>query len=135
MIGPYSPADWYWIIGDDETKVYSSARGVTATSDDETYTAWAAAGGIATRIDSMDSLIEVLRAANAPPYHSVPTRVIVDRLEQIDKLTAARAALDAADLYTRERWNNRQLIYADDPTAIALVQGIGADPAVILAPE
>jgi hypothetical protein len=63
----------------------------------------------------------------------VPTRTIVDRLEAAGKLEAARAALDAAPLYTRERWNNRPLVNADDPDANALLQGIGADPAVILA--
>jgi hypothetical protein len=46
--------------------------------------------------------------------------------------TLTRAALDAAPLYTRERRNNRQLVNADDPDANALLQAIGADPAVIL---
>jgi hypothetical protein len=60
--------------------------------------------------------------------------VIVDRLQAAGNLPAARAALDAADLYTRERWSAREAIYADDPTAIALLQAIGADPEAILAP-
>ena len=60
--------------------------------------------------------------------------MIVDRLQEVQKLAAARAALDAADLYTRERWNTRDAIYSDDETAIALLTAIGADPAVILAP-
>jgi hypothetical protein len=76
-----------------------------------------------------------------PPATDVPLRrlvrasVIVDRLQAAGLLAAARAALDAADLYTRERWNAREAIYADDPTAIALLHAIGADPAAILAPE
>lgn len=64
--------------------------------------------------------------------------VIIDRLQQHaggEKLTAARAALDGADLYTRERWNTRDAIYADDETAIALLQGIGADVSFVLAPD
>ncbi len=60
--------------------------------------------------------------------------IIVDRLHAAGKLIAAREMLDAADLYTRERWNAREAIYADDPTAIALLQAIGADPEAILAP-
>lgn len=63
----------------------------------------------------------------------VPKRVIVDRLHAAGKLEAARAAIDAADLYTRERWNTREAVYADDATARALLQGIGADPDAILA--
>jgi hypothetical protein len=64
----------------------------------------------------------------------VPKRIIIDRLHSAGKLDDARAALDAADLYTRERWNTRDAIYADDETAIALLGLIGADPAGILAP-
>jgi hypothetical protein len=64
----------------------------------------------------------------------VPKTVIIDRLNGAGLLGAARAALDAADLYTRERWNVRDAVYADDATAAALLQAIGADPAAIMAP-
>ena len=63
----------------------------------------------------------------------VPKRLIVDRLEAAGLLVAARAALDAAPLYDRERWNARESIYADDPTALALLAAIGADAEAILA--
>ncbi|HKH34649.1 MAG TPA: hypothetical protein VKA80_10895, partial [Beijerinckiaceae bacterium] len=63
-----------------------------------------------------------------------PKRVIVDRLQAAGKLAAARTALDAQDLYTQERWNAREAILANDPTAVALLAAIGADPAAILAP-
>jgi hypothetical protein len=65
----------------------------------------------------------------------VPKRLIVDRLHAAGLLDDARAALDAADLYTRERWNTREAIYADDIGAIALLTAIGADPAAILTAE
>ncbi len=74
-------------------------------------------------------------AEGLPLRRLVRASVIVDRLQAAGKLQAARAALDAADLYTRERWNARDAIYADDPTAIALLQAIGADPCAILGPE
>lgn len=64
----------------------------------------------------------------------VPKRVIVDRLQAAGKLEAARAALDSADLYTRERWNTRDAIYADDEVALALLEIIGAPAGEILAP-
>jgi hypothetical protein len=74
-------------------------------------------------------------SARTPPLRRLVRRsVIVDRLQAIGKLEAARAALDAADLYSRERWNARAAVYADDPTAIALLRAIGADPDAILAP-
>jgi hypothetical protein len=64
----------------------------------------------------------------------VPKRLIVERLHVAGLLEAARAALDGADLYSRERWNTRDAIYADDETAIALIGAIGGDPSMILAP-
>lgn len=63
----------------------------------------------------------------------IPKRVIVDRLHAAGILEKAFEALNAADLYTRERWNTRTDIYADDPTAVALLKAIGANPAEILA--
>jgi hypothetical protein len=65
----------------------------------------------------------------------VPKRIIIDRLQAAGKLDAARAALDAADLYTRERWNTRDAIYADDAQAIALLVAIGVEPTAILTAE
>ena len=64
----------------------------------------------------------------------IPRRIIIDRLETAGLLDKAKAAIDAADLYTQERWNSRTDIYANDPTALSLLQSIGGDPAVIFAP-
>lgn len=68
-----------------------------------------------------------------PEPRLVQKKDIVDRLYGLNKLTAAKAALDGSDLYTQERWNSRSSIYADDPTALALLNSIGADPVVVLA--
>lgn len=76
---------------------------------------------------------EVLEFLNPTPMHLVPKRVIVDRLQAAGLLAKARAALDAQDLYTRERWNSRDSILANDPTTIALLTAIGADVQAILA--
>lgn len=84
-----------------------------------------------------DALIaaEIAIGAYAAPAERrlVASSAIVDRLQEAGKLEAARAALDAGDLYTRERWNSRTAIYADDPDALALLAAIGADPETILA--
>lgn len=66
----------------------------------------------------------------------VPKSLIIKRLHEAGKLAAASAALNA-NLYLRERWYapDRPAVYADDPEALALLAAIGADPAVILAPE
>jgi hypothetical protein len=61
---------------------------------------------------------------------------IITRLQAAGKLAAARPAVDA-DLNARERWYapDRPAIYADDAEALALLQAIGADPGIVLAPE
>lgn len=76
----------------------------------------------------------LLAAVNPPPRRLIPKSVIVDRLHAAGKLDAARAALDAASLYTRERWNTRDSIYSDDLDAVALIKAIGGDPDAILGP-
>lgn len=70
----------------------------------------------------------------APERRLVPKRIIIDRLHEAGLLDRARKALDAAPLYTRERWNARDAVYADDPDSIGFLRAIGADPDVILAP-
>lgn len=65
----------------------------------------------------------------------VPKSVIVARLNEAGKLTAASQALNA-DILRRERWYapDKPDVFADDPEALALLAAIGADPATILAP-
>jgi len=131
-VSEYEPFNWFWIVGDDETRAYSSAAGgyvdVAQAPEDRI-----------TRIASMDELIEVLRAANVPPYHSVSPYRIVRRLEAAGLSQRALAVLEApqnavlkARFYTLAGVGG---ISADDPDAIALVIAAGGDPAEILAPE
>lgn len=61
--------------------------------------------------------------------------VIIDRLHDAGKLDAAYAVLQAAPLYDRQRWESRDAIYYNDPTMLAVLNAVGADPADILAPE
>ncbi|TPL97306.1 hypothetical protein [Mesorhizobium sp. B2-3-10] len=132
MSDDYNPSDWHWIVGNDETRFWSSASAAYVDALPE--------GAGATRIASEDELWDVLRAqfpgglpeAQLPP-RLVPKRVIIDRLHAAGLLEAAKAAIDAADLYTQERWNTRTDIYANDPTALAMLAAIGGDPAVIFA--
>lgn len=132
---PYTPHDWFWRVEGDTTRIYSSAAKAYVGLDDQAYLAFTERGGAPTRIGSEEDLWAVLRHVGAPPCHLVPTRVIVDRLQAAGKLALARAALDNADLYLRERWNTRAAIYADDADARALLAAIGADADAVLAPE
>jgi hypothetical protein len=39
---PFNPRNWYWIVGDNPTQVYSSAQAVFVSIDDQTYQDWLA---------------------------------------------------------------------------------------------
>lgn len=57
---------------------------------------------------------------------------IVERLDEMGLLDHALDAIEA-DRKTKARWDAAVEIANDDPTALALLAAIGADPAVILA--
>ncbi len=126
----YDAADWYWIIGGDESQLYASARAVLVKPDDAVYAAW---GGVPSRIASMGELIDVLRERGVPPYHRVAKSTIISRLTD-DQLTKAISIMTVRQ---QERWRapDQPAVNADDPETLAIVQAIGADPAVILAPS
>ena len=71
-----------------------------------------------------------------PDRRAVSKSTIITRLNAAGLLGAASVALNA-DLYTRERWYapDRPTVYADDSEALALLNAIGADPSIIMAPE
>lgn len=59
----YDPANWYWIVAGDETQVFSSARAAYVSAKDSTYTDWLKDGNFVTKIDSENSLWDVLALA------------------------------------------------------------------------
>lgn len=67
MMTDYDPKDWYWIVGGDESRVFSSARGGFFPVGDATYQAWLRGGGFPTRIASKAELGEVLAPHFARP--------------------------------------------------------------------
>jgi len=77
----------------------------------------------------------VTRKLPQPEPRLVRKSVIIDRLHDAGKLDAAYAVLQAAPLYDRQRWESRDAIYYNDPTMLAVLNAVGADPADILAPE
>lgn len=84
-----------------------------------------------------DEVIAAWRASivDVPPKRTVPKSVIVSRLIEAGKIGAAYQALNSNPEYWA-RWvaSDRPAINYDDPDALKLLQAIGADPAVILAP-
>lgn len=84
-IPAYNPRDWYWIVGGDETKVYSSARGDFFPVADSAYRAWLAAGALPSRVDTAATLGEVLAPYNLRPTHAATLNGYTD--SQASKLT------------------------------------------------
>lgn len=62
----YDPTNWYWFVGGDETKAFSSASGDYVPADDPAFLAWRVDGN-PTRIDTEDNLADVLASASVRP--------------------------------------------------------------------
>lgn len=66
----YNPADWYWTVGGDTTRVFSSKSGDYVPSTDAAYAAFLSDGTAATRIDTEANLGEVLAASLQRPTNA-----------------------------------------------------------------
>jgi len=64
----YTPSDWYWLIGSDDTQVWSSKRYNLVPVGDAEYVAWLALdpGNLPTKVPTMAEL-EVVLAEQYPP--------------------------------------------------------------------
>jgi hypothetical protein len=56
----YTPRNWYWYVGGDQTQAYSSASGTFVPNNDGTFRAWRLAGNSPTLINSVPELGKVL---------------------------------------------------------------------------
>lgn len=65
---PYDPTNWFWYVGGDTSKAYSSAAGAYVAASNATFQAWLADGTVPTKIDTEANLGAVL----AVYYPSVP---------------------------------------------------------------
>lgn len=59
----YDPFTWYWIVGGDESKVWSSAAQAYVPISDASYAAWCEVGDLPTRIASEADLCAALKPA------------------------------------------------------------------------
>jgi hypothetical protein len=104
IIGPlllaFDPANWFWIIGDDESKAWSSAAGAYATEWDETRL---------TRIASKEELSNVLRPygltlpAPTDADYSVAIQAVIDAVAR-SKNYADGVSLASYASSTNETW-------------------------------
>ncbi|MCB1500453.1 MAG: hypothetical protein KDK07_11810 [Bauldia sp.] len=68
---PIRVDDHYWIVADDESRLWSSARAAYVAPDDAAYAAWQSSGAVATRIASEAELDVVIEAAAFEPRAAV----------------------------------------------------------------
>lgn len=105
--------NWYWIVGGDDSRVWSSASRAFVSASDQTYAMWLAAGSFPTRIASMAELNDVLfqRAPEMVPSH--PKNVIA-ALDQTD-LVALRCF--KAGVEFPSEWKDYTAVLRDMVTA------------------
>lgn len=107
----YDVRDWYWYVGGDTTRAFSSAIGDYVPSSDATFQAWLSDGSSPTRIISESGLGEVLANASVRP---VNTGILDNyRTSQASKLTME---LVAKVLFNHE---NRIRVLESKPTITA----------------
>jgi len=127
----YVPRNWYWIVGGDESRFWSSAA-----------CAWVQElpdGAGVTPIASDAELDEVLAAyglLGPTARRMVRKSVVQARLIDAGLMDAAYAALTANSAHFA-RWfaPDHPEVYADDPDALALLAAIEADAESVMAPE
>lgn len=68
MFDMFDPADSYWFIGSDQSKVYSSARTGWVSVNDTTYKNWASQHSTTPTILSTQDLLDVLTKRWVPLY-------------------------------------------------------------------
>lgn len=136
----YNPADHYWIVAGDASRVWATAATAYVTVGDPAHIAWLAGGGHPTRIASEAELDDVLLAAGCgdraphPPKRQVLKSIIISRLIEAGKIGAAKAALESNAAYFARWWApDRPAINFDDPDALFLLDAIGADAGAVLA--
>lgn len=71
MCSIYDPRNWFWVIGGDDSRVWSGAAAGYIEPDAPGYVAWGESGNVATHIASVAELVEVL-ASYAATVHPGP---------------------------------------------------------------
>jgi hypothetical protein len=67
----YNPKDWYWIVGGNETQVFSSLRGDYFPPTDPAYVEWASDGTKVSRIIDNTDLGRLLAMYAVRPVNAV----------------------------------------------------------------
>lgn len=70
MFFGYDATNWYWVVGSNESQVWSSKRLTYVPADDADYQTWKDAGYLATRIDTAENLWGVMSDQVVPTFYT-----------------------------------------------------------------
>lgn len=126
----YNPFDWYWAVGSDESRFWSSAAG--------SYVGALPGGAGVTRILNEVDLTDVLAAYGLPgplTRRRVEKWLIAGRIEAAGKSDAAYELLTTpGNRAAFIKWNMPiESVFHDDPDTLLFINALGLDPAVIMA--
>lgn len=120
----YDPRDWYWLVGGDASRAWSSARAAYVPADDPAYQLWQAGGRRPTLIASEAELREVLRAqypAGWPPDPPAPIRRITPLAFRRRFPPGARGAITLAAAQALAAGDPTLQVWLDDLAACRVV--------------
>jgi len=83
MFGNYTPSDWYWFVGQETSKVYSSAKFAYVPTSDATYAAWVDHHPTTT-IDTAENLVQVLAEQVMPGYFVTGMNIVSTATPDLD---------------------------------------------------
>ncbi len=140
----YQPLNWFWVVGGDESRVWSSAASSYLPSADASFVGWVDRGGIATRIANARELSDVLAVYDlVGPYVSTDPNDYPLRPDQFfamlaiagltDAVTAAVAAIPDARqrAIAGAKLNHTDAFHRDNPLFETLKAGVGVTDAQI----
>lgn len=99
MIPAYDPRHWYWCVGGDESRVWSSEARAYVAAADAIYQAWLSSGSLPTEIPNDVELNNVL-AHQVPDLMMTRTFTPVEVMAALDHIDhgATATAFTAAEI-------------------------------------
>lgn len=129
---PYRPSHWYWVVADNEARVYhTGAVNDYVPADNADYLKWLSDGSRPTRINSEDELGEVLAQVGVRPVHAA----ILDSYltVQARKIVALKEFALLLDHENRLRTVERALGLNGNPANLSAAQMFGRIKAFVAA--
>ena len=127
----YNPFDWYWFVGIDSDRVFSSKTNAYVDVTAPAFQAWVARGNSPSAIDTMDNLAAVLADVGVPPFAPVTPLQARKALRQMGMIDTVNATVAAASADVKDAWEFASEVRRDDPMLQALQAQLGLTQAQV----